>query len=164
MISLRRRQRVHARLTAPARALRVLVQRVLVAGASGYLGSHVVAELKRRGFWVRALVRDRGRGPRRACRRRDHLRRARAARRRTETLSIREIAATAFTALGRPARIHSLPLGLVRGAAGVTRLFSTHTADLIAFQAAVLTRDMVAPPTGRMTLLEHFRREVAVAV
>ncbi|HKE13335.1 MAG TPA: SDR family oxidoreductase [Kofleriaceae bacterium] len=32
--------------------------RVLVAGASGYLGGFVVRELKRRGWWVRALVRD----------------------------------------------------------------------------------------------------------
>jgi uncharacterized protein YbjT (DUF2867 family) len=31
--------------------------RVLVAGATGYLGSHVVQELKRRGVWVRALAR-----------------------------------------------------------------------------------------------------------
>ena len=33
-------------------------QRVLVAGATGYLGSFIVKELKRRGYWVRALVRD----------------------------------------------------------------------------------------------------------
>ncbi|MGV3526413.1 MAG: SDR family oxidoreductase [Candidatus Sericytochromatia bacterium] len=32
---------------------------VLVAGASGYLGRHVVSELKRQGFRVRALVRQR---------------------------------------------------------------------------------------------------------
>lgn len=32
--------------------------RVLVAGASGYLGGYVVREFKRRGWWVRALVRD----------------------------------------------------------------------------------------------------------
>jgi uncharacterized protein YbjT (DUF2867 family) len=32
--------------------------RVLVAGASGYLGRHVVGELHRRGYLVRALIRD----------------------------------------------------------------------------------------------------------
>jgi len=31
--------------------------RVLVAGATGYLGQHLVKELKKRGFWVRVLIR-----------------------------------------------------------------------------------------------------------
>jgi len=34
------------------------MRRVLVAGASGYLGKYVVAEFKRRGYWVRAFVRN----------------------------------------------------------------------------------------------------------
>lgn len=33
-------------------------KRVLVAGATGYLGKFVVKELKRQGYWVRALSRD----------------------------------------------------------------------------------------------------------
>jgi uncharacterized protein YbjT (DUF2867 family) len=33
-------------------------QRVLVAGATGYLGKFMVKELKRHGYWVRALSRD----------------------------------------------------------------------------------------------------------
>ncbi|MEZ4361182.1 MAG: SDR family oxidoreductase [Kofleriaceae bacterium] len=33
-------------------------RRVLIAGASGYLGGYVLREFKRRGWWVRALVRD----------------------------------------------------------------------------------------------------------
>lgn len=33
------------------------MHRVLVAGATGYLGGHIVTELKRRGYWVRVLVR-----------------------------------------------------------------------------------------------------------
>ena len=33
----------------------------LVAGATGYLGRYIVAELHRRGHMVRAIVRDRGR-------------------------------------------------------------------------------------------------------
>jgi uncharacterized protein YbjT (DUF2867 family) len=41
--------------------------RVLVAGATGYLGKFAVQEFKRRGYWVRALTRDeerlRGPGP-----------------------------------------------------------------------------------------------------
>ncbi|MBX3279740.1 MAG: SDR family oxidoreductase [Acidobacteria bacterium] len=34
------------------------MRKVLVAGASGNLGREVVAEFERRGYWVRALVRD----------------------------------------------------------------------------------------------------------
>ncbi|ACF13081.1 NAD-dependent epimerase/dehydratase [Chloroherpeton thalassium ATCC 35110] len=34
------------------------MQKVLVAGATGYLGSHVVRELKKRGYYVRALARN----------------------------------------------------------------------------------------------------------
>ena len=34
---------------------------VLVAGATGYLGRHIVEELRRRGRRVRAAVRDRAR-------------------------------------------------------------------------------------------------------
>jgi len=34
------------------------MQRVLVAGATGYLGRYVVRELKHRGYWVRALARS----------------------------------------------------------------------------------------------------------
>jgi nucleoside-diphosphate-sugar epimerase len=33
-------------------------QRVCVAGSTGYLGRFVIEELKRRGYWVRALSRD----------------------------------------------------------------------------------------------------------
>lgn len=32
-------------------------QNVLVAGATGYLGQYLVSELKRRGYWVRVLIR-----------------------------------------------------------------------------------------------------------
>ena len=32
-------------------------KRVLVAGATGYLGKYLVKELKKRGFWVRVLIR-----------------------------------------------------------------------------------------------------------
>ena len=33
------------------------MKKVLVAGATGYLGQHLVKELKTRGFWVRVLIR-----------------------------------------------------------------------------------------------------------
>ncbi|WP_298501702.1 SDR family oxidoreductase [uncultured Maribacter sp.] len=34
------------------------IKKVLVAGATGYLGQYVVKELKKRGFWVRVLIRN----------------------------------------------------------------------------------------------------------
>ena len=34
------------------------MKKVLVAGATGYLGKHVVKEFKKQGFWVRALTRN----------------------------------------------------------------------------------------------------------
>lgn len=34
------------------------MKRVLVAGATGYLGRHVLREFKQQGYWTRALVRD----------------------------------------------------------------------------------------------------------
>jgi uncharacterized protein YbjT (DUF2867 family) len=78
-----------------------------------------------------------------------------------EILTIRQIAETAFAAAGKPPRISSLPVGLLRGATAMLRLFSRHTAELLAFQTAVLTRDMVAPTTGAITLAAHFRRQLA---
>lgn len=34
------------------------MKKVLVAGATGYLGRYVVKELKKQGYWVRALARN----------------------------------------------------------------------------------------------------------
>ncbi|UCD30915.1 MAG: NmrA family NAD(P)-binding protein [Desulfobacterales bacterium] len=36
----------------------VAKQRVLVAGATGYLGRFIVKELNWQGYWVRALIRN----------------------------------------------------------------------------------------------------------
>ena len=36
----------------------VTKQRVLVVGATGYLGKFLVKELKSQGYWIRALSRD----------------------------------------------------------------------------------------------------------
>lgn len=34
------------------------MKRILVAGATGYLGGFLVQELKKQGYWVRVLVRN----------------------------------------------------------------------------------------------------------
>ena len=33
-------------------------EKILVAGSTGYLGQYVIQELKRQGYWIRALCRD----------------------------------------------------------------------------------------------------------
>jgi nucleoside-diphosphate-sugar epimerase len=37
--------------------VKINTMKVLVAGATGYLGQYLVKELKNRGFWVRVLIR-----------------------------------------------------------------------------------------------------------
>ena len=34
------------------------MKKVLIAGATGYLGQHIVKEFKKHGFWIRALARN----------------------------------------------------------------------------------------------------------
>jgi uncharacterized protein YbjT (DUF2867 family) len=41
--------------------------KVVVAGATGYIGSHVIAALHEKGFWVRGLARDRKKLAGKAC-------------------------------------------------------------------------------------------------
>lgn len=73
-----------------------------------------------------------------------------------DTLRVRDIAALALAALGKPPAITSLPLWLARLAVLGTRLFSRHQAELLAFITTMATTDVVAPPTGRHTLSAHF--------
>ena len=35
-----------------------MMKKVLVAGATGYLGRYLVMELKKQNYWIRALARD----------------------------------------------------------------------------------------------------------
>ena len=74
-----------------------------------------------------------------------------------QTLRVREVAALALAALGKPSSaITSLPLWLAGLAVRVTRLFSRHQAELLAFITTMATTDVVAPATGRRTLAVHF--------
>jgi uncharacterized protein YbjT (DUF2867 family) len=74
-----------------------------------------------------------------------------------ETYTRREIAELAFRALGRPAKITSLPAAVVRAMILPVRLFDRRLYDLLAFGVAVSTRDVVAPSTGSVSLRRHFR-------
>ena len=109
------------------------MQRVLVAGATGYLGGFVAQELKARGYFVRALVRS----PKKL----DHL-----------WDSADEILEGEVT---RPETLEHVCDGIdvVFSSIGITR----HQGDLLAFFTTMATPDVVAPSTGTHTLEVHFR-------
>jgi uncharacterized protein YbjT (DUF2867 family) len=73
-----------------------------------------------------------------------------------EVLTYREAAGMAFEALGKPARISSIPAGVMKMIIALTRIFSRHQAGLIAFFVTMMTSDMVAPVAGTRTLETHF--------
>ena len=70
----------------------------------------------------------------------------------------REIAKLAFSALGKPPKISTVPLGLAKAAILLMRPFSRHIADLFEFFFTGAEHDMVAPPYGHRTLSEYFRQ------
>ena len=71
--------------------------------------------------------------------------------------SQRKIGELAFSILGKPPKISTIPLGLAKTAVNLTRLFSKHTAELFEFFVAGAEQDMVAPPYGNHELAAYFR-------
>jgi uncharacterized protein YbjT (DUF2867 family) len=74
-----------------------------------------------------------------------------------ETLTWREVATLAFEAQGKPVKISRIPLWVMASVIFLTRLFSRHTAELMAFFTTMGTRDVIGPQTGTHTLGAHFR-------
>ncbi len=72
-------------------------------------------------------------------------------------LTARQIAELAFVALGKPARITCIPVWLAKWVVVLTRVFSRHQAELMAFFVAMATRDVVAPATGTHRLEAFFK-------
>ncbi|HYP75288.1 MAG TPA: NAD(P)H-binding protein [Polyangiaceae bacterium] len=73
-----------------------------------------------------------------------------------ETLSRRQIAETAFSALGRPARLFTLPLWALKVVSFVYGLFNRRMGEFLAFMQLALTHSCVAPTPGKRRLLDHF--------
>jgi uncharacterized protein YbjT (DUF2867 family) len=73
-----------------------------------------------------------------------------------EVMTYREAAETAFQALGKPARISSVPVGVMKMVISLTRTFNRHQAGLLAFFVTMMTSELVAPIAGRRTLRAHF--------
>ena len=65
-----------------------------------------------------------------------------------EILSWREIAALAFDALGKPAKISAIPTWVAKGAVGAAKIFNRHQGELLAFFTEMATSDVVAPAVG----------------
>jgi len=68
-----------------------------------------------------------------------------------------EVAALAFAALGRPARVTHVPERLTWLVVRLLRLFNRHQGELLAFFTTMATTDVVGPPTGTHTLEAHYR-------
>ena len=69
----------------------------------------------------------------------------------------REIAELAFSLLGKPPKISTIPLGLAKVTTGLMRPFSRHNADLFEFFVNGAEHDMVAPQYGTLTLRAYFQ-------
>ncbi len=73
----------------------------------------------------------------------------------------REIAGLAQEVLGRPVKIYSVPLWIMRSVVSITKLFNRHQGELLAFFTAMGVGEMVAPAYGVHTLKEYYRELAA---
>lgn len=73
-----------------------------------------------------------------------------------EVMTRRQIAEHAFEALGKEAKISTVPPGMVRAMGSMVRLFHPRLGDLIEFAEAVSTHDGIAPTYGTHTLSDYF--------
>jgi uncharacterized protein YbjT (DUF2867 family) len=71
-------------------------------------------------------------------------------------LTYREIAELAFRSLGKPSRITSVPVWVMRLVVATTKLFSRHQGELLAFFTTAMTSDVVAPAVGTHSLEAHY--------
>jgi len=73
-----------------------------------------------------------------------------------ETLSRRQIAEAAFTALGREPRLVTMPVWAMRVVAWIYGLFNRRMGEFLRFIVLAATHSCVAPTPGNRRLLEHF--------
>jgi uncharacterized protein YbjT (DUF2867 family) len=74
-----------------------------------------------------------------------------------EVLTHREIAELALNALGKPHKVSSVPVWLMRILVSITKVFNKHQGELLAFLTTAMSVDAVAPTSGTRTLEVHFR-------
>lgn len=73
-----------------------------------------------------------------------------------EVLTYREIAELALETQGRPVKIISIPVWVMRFIVAVTKIFSKHQGELLAFLTTAMTSDVIAPTTGTHTLKAYY--------
>lgn len=73
-----------------------------------------------------------------------------------ETLSRRQIAEAAFTALSLPPRLVTMPVWALRIAAFIYGLFNRRMGEFLCFMLLAVTHPCVAPTPGKRRLLDHF--------
>ena len=74
-----------------------------------------------------------------------------------EIFTRREIAKLALEAQGKPVKISTSPLWLAGAAVGLTKVFSRHNGELLAFFTTMMITDVVAPVTGTHALKAFYR-------
>jgi uncharacterized protein YbjT (DUF2867 family) len=74
-----------------------------------------------------------------------------------QIMTYREIAELAFESLGKKTRISSAPLWLMKAMVMLTKIFSKHQGELLAFFVTAMTSDVVAPAIGTHTLKDHYQ-------
>jgi uncharacterized protein YbjT (DUF2867 family) len=74
-----------------------------------------------------------------------------------EVLMYREIAKLALQVQGKPVRISSVPVFVMKLVISTTRVFNRHQGELLAFMTAAMTSDVVAPRTGTRRLEAYFQ-------
>jgi uncharacterized protein YbjT (DUF2867 family) len=74
-----------------------------------------------------------------------------------EILTHRQIGEIALGALGKPPKISSIPLWVMRLTVSMTKIFNKHQGELLAFLTTAMSSDAVAPMSGTRTLEAHFR-------
>ena len=145
------------------------MRRVLVAGATGYLGGFVAREFKARDYLVRALARSLKKlDPLRGSL--DEIVQAEVTRPETldkvcdgidvggpEVLTHRQIAELAFSSVGKQPLISSVPLWAMKATVSLTKTFNRHQGELLAFLTTAMSSDAVAPAVGVHRLEGHFR-------
>jgi uncharacterized protein YbjT (DUF2867 family) len=75
-----------------------------------------------------------------------------------DVMTWEEVAALAFDAVGRRARVTRIPGWLMWWVVRLARLFNRHQGELLAFFTTMATKDVVAPAFGSRTLGAHFRQ------